>query len=165
MDDVTGYFFKIALSPVQTWCPYPGTKMDVVQTRQCPELKMFMNNRSVRKRNAQVWRAGFILVHWIRSKWRLSFSECATAQNLSKQPFKMAHAVYKQTNLASQFWQMESPLGKGLVCREIGDKFGAGASTACGRLRLSRSSVGCDCKAQQLVRKWIQRALTIFGLK
>ena len=22
----------------------PGTKMDVVQTRQCPELKMFINN-------------------------------------------------------------------------------------------------------------------------
>ena len=27
------------LGPVQTWCPRPGTKMDVVQTHQCPEQK------------------------------------------------------------------------------------------------------------------------------
>ena len=35
---------QMLLGPVQTWCPYPGTKMDVVHTRQCPELKMFINN-------------------------------------------------------------------------------------------------------------------------
>ena len=31
------------LDPVQTWCP--GTEMDVVQTRQCPELKMFIKKK------------------------------------------------------------------------------------------------------------------------
>ena len=30
--------------PVQSWCPYLGTKMDVVQTHQCPEPSMFSNN-------------------------------------------------------------------------------------------------------------------------
>ena len=27
-----------------SWAPYLGTKMDVVQTRQCPELTLFINN-------------------------------------------------------------------------------------------------------------------------
>ena len=31
------------LGPVQTWV-CPGTKMDVVQIRQCSKLKMFINN-------------------------------------------------------------------------------------------------------------------------
>ena len=30
------------LGPVHTWCPCLGTNMDVVQTHQCPELKMFI---------------------------------------------------------------------------------------------------------------------------
>ena len=31
---------SLVRGPVQIWCP--GTEMDVVQTRQCPELKMFI---------------------------------------------------------------------------------------------------------------------------
>ena len=34
----------VEIGPVQTWCLWPRTTMDVVQTRQCPELKMFIKN-------------------------------------------------------------------------------------------------------------------------
>ena len=36
------WFVVSNLGTVQTWCPCLGTKMDFVQTRQCPDLKMFM---------------------------------------------------------------------------------------------------------------------------
>ena len=32
------------LGPFQTSCPCPGTKIGDVQTRQCPEPKMFISN-------------------------------------------------------------------------------------------------------------------------
>ena len=36
---IVTFLTKKTLRPVQTWCPSPGTKMDVVQTRQCPWTK------------------------------------------------------------------------------------------------------------------------------